>query len=114
MLIHLTLSDIDAADRVTNPVALAIARTMDVERVILFKGDPPTEHEKDIRGFWLRWQGAEIYLPYRAQIICSLWEYGPNVREMRVVTKDGPRMASWDEIVRPCKFEIEELEEKTK
>lgn len=106
MLIHLTQSDIDAADRATNPVAVAVARTTGVPSVIVFKGDPPPDHAKDIRGYWLRWKGSEIYLPHRAQIICSIWEY--NVPAIKVRTKDGPRMADRNEIVRPCKFEIEE------
>jgi len=114
MVIHLMQIDIDAADRAINPVALAIARTLDVPTVIVYKADPPPDHTEDIRGYWLRWKGTEIYLPPRAQIVCSAWEYGPDIKRMRVVTKDGPRMAEWGEIVRPCKFEIEELKEQTK
>lgn len=109
MLIHLTQPDIDAASRSASPVSLAIARTLGVGSVIVYKADPPYDHAEDIRGYWLRWRGGEYYLPYRAQIICEIWEY--NVPAIKVRLASGEkRMVPWGDIVRPCKFEIEGLE----
>lgn len=111
MIFEVTPFDIDEADRAVSPIALAIARALGVERVMLFKGDPPAERTWEYRGFWLQWDGKSIYLPYRAQILCYAWEYGPGIERMRVVTKGVARMAPWGDIVRPCKFEIPEIDE---
>jgi len=110
MLIHLTKFDIDEADRGTSPVAVAIARTLGVASVVLRTGDPPEESKSEYHGFWLHWKGKPYYLPYRAQIVCYAWLYGPGIERMKCVRKGVLEMVPWGDIVRPCKFEIEGLE----
>jgi hypothetical protein len=110
MLIHLTQTDIDAADRDTSPVAVAIARALGVNYVSLRTGDPPDERKHEYWGWWLHWRGGPYYLPYRAQIICFAWRYGPGATHMKCVRKGVLEMVPWGDIVRPCKFEIEGLE----
>jgi len=114
VIFNVTQFDIDEADRVVSPVAMSIARTLGVEHVSLRKGEPPAERASEYQGFWLHWNDKPIYLPYRAQIICFAWEYGPGIERMRVVTKGVARMEPWGDIVRPCRFEIPEIDEEKK
>jgi hypothetical protein len=77
--------------------------------VSLRTGEPPDDRKAEFQGYWLHWKDKSYYLPYRAQIACYAWLYGPGIKRMKVVKKGVAMMADWGDIVRPCEFEIEGL-----
>jgi hypothetical protein len=56
---------------------------------------------------YLRFDGREYVLPYRAEIFLRAYAYGPGCSPLRVVTPRGFRLCTYAQVVRPFRFALD-------